>query len=356
MTGSHGMYRTKATTHVSRFSVWIAFSSSTILIFRWIVTCRLLVEYSTLEKVKISQQLLFNFSTVTTSILDDIFILSSSSLSSSSSSSSYLHNNNKKNNMSDDDAVPFDGMSSLLRMIGFNVPVRAHFLAEALVSSTLSSITLGVLGGMIGSSILPIGPLVPFFIGSWTGYTVGLIQHWKHAQKETLQMAHYYPTILGHGLYTEFGIVVPPNVLRVVPTPAAAVAAATNRSSGRRKNRHRSVVPLQKDEQENDDSSEAFSTVAGAANERTLSTTTTTTTTVASCTAALSTTSPMEDWIRQGGIGRLTWSILAAQSCRSDIKDLQRQERQRLMDAHNQQRQQQDNDDVDDDEDGNEEV
>jgi hypothetical protein len=252
--------------------------------------------------------------------------------------------------MSDDDAAPFDGMSSLLRMIGFNVPVRAHFLAEAMVSSTLSSITLGVLGGMFGSSILPIGPLVPFFIGSWTGFTVGLVQHWKHAQKETLQMAHYYPTILGHGLYTEFGIVVPPNVLRVVPPPPPP---ATNSSSRRRKNRHGSVVPLQKDEKENDDNSEAFSTVPGAANERTLSTTTTTTTTsVTSCTAALSTTSPMEDWIRQGGIGRLTWSILAAQSCRSDIKDLQRQERQRLMDAHNQQRQQQqDNDDLDDDDD-----
>jgi hypothetical protein len=227
--------------------------------------------------------------------------------------------------MSDD--TPFDGMSSLIRLIGFNVPARAQFVAEAMVSSTMTSITMGVLGGMIGSTCLPIGPLIPFFIGSWTGYTVGLLQHWRQAQHETFQMAHYYPTILGHGLYTEFGIVVPPNVIHVV-APAVASSSSSRRRSGTSSSHPRSnVVPPQ-----------------SAANETTtLSTATTTTLSTLSTT----TTSPMEDWIRQGGIGRLTWSILAAQSCRNDIKDLQRQERQKLMDAH---QQQQDNDSVDNDE------
>ena len=40
----------------------------------------------------------------------------------------------------------------------------------------------------------------------------------------------------------------------------------------------------------------------------------------------------MDRWIRIGGLGRLTWSILAAQRCRPAVEAIQRQERQRLVD------------------------
>ena len=36
----------------------------------------------------------------------------------------------------------------------------------------------------------------------------------------------------------------------------------------------------------------------------------------------------------RGGLPRLSVSILAAQSCRNDVDELERQERQRLMDEH----------------------
>jgi len=42
----------------------------------------------------------------------------------------------------------------------------------------------------------------------------------------------------------------------------------------------------------------------------------------------------LEQWILDGGVGRLSSAILAAQSCHEDIIELQKNERQKLLDAY----------------------
>ena len=41
----------------------------------------------------------------------------------------------------------------------------------------------------------------------------------------------------------------------------------------------------------------------------------------------------MSEWMNGGGLGRYTWCVLAAVSCTSDIEEVQRKERQDLIDA-----------------------
>jgi hypothetical protein len=43
----------------------------------------------------------------------------------------------------------------------------------------------------------------------------------------------------------------------------------------------------------------------------------------------------LEQWIVQGGIGRTSYAILAAQSCEEDVQELHRSERQRIVDKYN---------------------
>jgi hypothetical protein len=175
----------------------------------------------------------------------------------------------------------FDGISSLVKLSGVSVPARARFIGEALVSSTFSSLTLGLSFGMVGAICSPIGPLIPFLVGSWTGYTFGLVNHWRTGSNTVRQYAQQYPTILAHALATEGrGIAVPPKVVQ-----------ASEERLGK------------KDDEESDHPLPTGSVT-------------------------------LEEWIRQGGLGRWTWSILAAQSCRQDVEELQRQHRERLVQEH----------------------
>mmetsp|Transcript_60572 Transcript_60572/g.179544 ORF Transcript_60572/g.179544 Transcript_60572/m.179544 type:complete len:101 (-) Transcript_60572:335-637(-) len=41
----------------------------------------------------------------------------------------------------------------------------------------------------------------------------------------------------------------------------------------------------------------------------------------------------LERWICGGGIGRLTFAILAAQDCREGVEEMQKEERQRIVDG-----------------------
>ena len=50
--------------------------------------------------------------------------------------------------------------------------------------------------------------------------------------------------------------------------------------------------------------------------------------------AYASKTMNFEEWIRLGGIGRLTWSVLAAQTCRQDVDNLQRQKRDKIIEEY----------------------
>lgn len=42
----------------------------------------------------------------------------------------------------------------------------------------------------------------------------------------------------------------------------------------------------------------------------------------------------MEQWIQSGGVGRLSYAILAAQGCEEDINDMHKNERQRLVEEY----------------------
>jgi hypothetical protein len=44
-------------------------------------------------------------------------------------------------------------------------------------------------------------------------------------------------------------------------------------------------------------------------------------------------TNALEDWIQQGGLGRWTWSVLAAQACRADIEELEWKQRERFVES-----------------------
>jgi len=76
----------------------------------------------------------------------------------------------------------FDGLSSLVRLSGSNVPARARFIGEAILSSTMTGLTLGLVFGRVGGLTVA-GPLVPFLVGTWTGYTFGLVGHWRNCKR-----------------------------------------------------------------------------------------------------------------------------------------------------------------------------
>ena len=42
----------------------------------------------------------------------------------------------------------------------------------------------------------------------------------------------------------------------------------------------------------------------------------------------------LDEWIIEGGIGRLSYAILAAQSCEEDINEMHKNERQKLVDKY----------------------
>jgi hypothetical protein len=154
-----------------------------------------------------------------------------------------------------------DGLSSLLRFTGVNVPARARFVGEAVASATLSGLTAGLVCGQVGATIASCGPLVPFMVGSWLGSGFGLYGHWRKTYQQTLLFATHYPNIFTHSLWTEHHMVAPPQVAK-------------------------------------DGES-------------------------------------LKAWVTSGGLGRLTWCILAAQACRGDVEEVERQKRQQLVDEWN---------------------
>ena len=126
---------------------------------------------------------------------------------------------------------------------------------------TFASITLGLVCGQAGAiAMAPVGPLVPFLIGSCAGYSFGLFSYWKSSVNWCDRVAQRYPTLLIHALRTN------PHAVEVPPLDA---------SEGK-----------------------------------------------------------LETWIKQGSLGRLSLCVLAAQACRNDVEEIERNERQRLMDEY----------------------
>ena len=156
------------------------------------------------------------------------------------------------------DDSSFEGLSSLVRLTGRNIPQRARFIGETLIGATLSSLTLGVLCGQVGACFVGIGPLVPFMVGSWTGYTFGLIGQWHAVTKQAYYFSRNYTQLMAHCLKCDWDIVVPEQ--------------------------------------------------------------------------ALQNGNNMSDWIKEGGIGRLTMAVLAAQTMRPEVDEIVIKERQKLVD------------------------
>ena len=191
-------------------------------------------------------------------------------------------NNLIVNSMADDDGDHLgSGLSSIVRMAGANVPARARFSAETLVSATFSSITFGMLSGALGSVVVPaaVGPLIPFLVGSSVGYSFGLYQMWANSKRRMLWYAKQYPSLLAHSLRTEHHIIVPSSVVKAT--------------------------------QENEHHREEFesSKTEGAPSPT------------------------LDQWIIDGGLGLVTWSVLAAQECREDAEAIQKQQRQIIVDT-----------------------
>jgi hypothetical protein len=154
----------------------------------------------------------------------------------------------------------FEGLGSLIRVAGVNVPARARFVGETLIGATLSSVTFGLVCGQFGAVIPAVGPLFPFLCGSWFGYTFGLVGQWVQCKRLAKTYAEKYPALLMHSLEHEWNIDVPRSISQ------------------------------------------------GGENKELL-----------------------QDWIFNGGLGRTTISIIAAQSCRLSVEEIQQKNRERVV-------------------------
>jgi len=138
------------------------------------------------------------------------------------------------------------------------------------VGSTLFSSLTIGLVAGQAGALLPCGPLVPCMTGSWIGYTWGCVGFWRRSRDKAIACARRYPKVLAHSLLTNLDVEVPTDL------------DMGNRRGG-----------------------------DGREGQQTL-----------------------EGWIQSGGVGRLSYAILAAQSCEEDIVEMQRSERQRLIDEY----------------------
>ncbi len=177
-----------------------------------------------------------------------------------------------------------EGLGGLLKLVGI-IPARARFVGEALVSSILGSVTAGLTLGTIGAVFLPTGPLIPFLMGSWMGNTLGLYNHYSMCKNGMLRMARNYPSILAHAMWTEWGIVVPSEVVSVTEERIQS-------NNGKVDNETAMVSDVQ--------DGVMF----------------------------------MDQWIQKRGSNTIAMAILAAQQCSGDVEEVQRHEMEVLIQSH----------------------
>mmetsp|Transcript_28032 Transcript_28032/g.62397 ORF Transcript_28032/g.62397 Transcript_28032/m.62397 type:complete len:192 (+) Transcript_28032:219-794(+) len=175
-----------------------------------------------------------------------------------------------------------DGLSSLISFTGLSIPARARFVAQCIGTAIYSSLTVGLVAGQTGA-VLPCGPLVPFVTGSFLGYAWGCVGFWRISRKKAINCARRYPKILAHEMLTHFDIEVPENV---------DVSRQQQEACGREV----AVVTNNRFDSQKD--------------------------------------MTMEQWIQSGGVGRLSYAILATQGCEEDISDMQKNERQVLVEEY----------------------
>jgi hypothetical protein len=143
---------------------------------------------------------------------------------------------------------------------------------------------------MMGAAFLPTGPLIPFLMGSWMGHTFGLYHHYRSSKNDAMKLARNFPSILAHAMWTEFGVIVPPSVVR-------ATEERCQHCDGK---------------------------VDGE------TPTTTETTTI----CANSNNVMMDQWIQRKGYKMVGFAILSLPQCTDDVKEVHRRKRENLIKAH----------------------
>lgn len=86
------------------------------------------------------------------------------------------------------------------------VPARGMLIAQHLGQSTLLSLTFGIAAGYVGANFFPatVGPVVPYLVGSVTGFGVSSWIFWQSERKAAIHAAHVYPEIMRYRLVTAF--------------------------------------------------------------------------------------------------------------------------------------------------------
>ena len=197
---------------------------------------------------------------------------------------------------SDDDDEPLgSGLGSILKFTGSNVPARARFIGQAFVSGSLFSVTIGLYSGAIGAVVFPMtcGPLVPFLIGSSVGYSFGLWEHWATCKRNMVHYSRHYPRLLAHALWTEHKLIVPRSVLQASQDQ---------------------LKQMEEDEEvaSNSNMRRRYPPVTFTPNNTGI---------------------PMDQWVFQGGLARMTWSMLAAQQCHPDVVAIEEKKREQLVES-----------------------
>lgn len=180
-----------------------------------------------------------------------------------------------------------------------------------------SATIFGLVSGQVGMMITPLGPLIPFLMGSTVGFGVGLWSHWRFALEKTHQYAQHYPTLLAHALWTEFRILVPTHIVQAQQIRANEMRSGiSNHQSG--------------------DSSGASSSPRSSPSYTPIYNPfrlNVQTRTLQDEKDAHHNYHPMEEWVTAQGWRHLSLCTLATQQCQFDVIQVDKQERQQITEA-----------------------
>ena len=70
-----------------------------------------------------------------------------------------------------------------------------RFVAFSTFVSTTSGLFFGQAGALLGA-----GPLVPYLVGAWAGYSLSALIFWKGEVKRALKFVQAYPKLMEHAL------------------------------------------------------------------------------------------------------------------------------------------------------------
>ena len=79
------------------------------------------------------------------------------------------------------------------------VPCRARFVGRFVAFGTFVSTTSGLFFGQAGA-LLGTGPLVPYLIGAWAGFSLAGVIFWRGEVKRALKFVQAYPKLMEHAL------------------------------------------------------------------------------------------------------------------------------------------------------------